>query len=100
MKISDIGDRGGPQRTRQTDRSNQSSEGKRSEKTARPDGDRAEVSESARSRRALFNTAMNLPEVREDVVSKLRDAIRDGKYEVATDRLARAILEFENGLPR
>jgi flagellar biosynthesis anti-sigma factor FlgM len=47
---------------------------------------------------ALAETASRFPEVRQDKVDTLRRALVAGTYEVNPQRLARAILEFEDGL--
>jgi negative regulator of flagellin synthesis FlgM len=62
-------------------------------------GDRIELSAEARQVAALAELASGLPAVRQDRVDTLRRALDAGTYQVDPRRLARAILEFEDGLP-
>lgn len=62
--------------------------------------DRVEVSDAARRMAGLIEAANRLPEVREEQVAALQQEIRQGTYEVDPGLLARAILEFEDGLYR
>ncbi len=48
----------------------------------------------------LAEASSRLPEIRQDKVDTLRRALVTGTYEVDPQRLARAILEFEDGFPR
>ena len=95
MKIHDIGNKGGPQRPERPEN------GKSRTETARTNSvgtDRAELSSAARTRRALFEAAIKLPETRQELVDNLRQAIRKGDFVVDPERLARAIVEFEDDL--
>ena len=62
-------------------------------------GDRIELSVEARRIAALSEAAAGLPEVRMEKVEPLRQALADGTYSPDPRAVARAILEFEDGLP-
>ena len=96
MKIEGIGAQVRSERAGATARSGESQPASR---TDGPGGDRVEVSAAARRMAVLFEAVDRLPEIREERVEELRQALRDG-YEVEPRRLARAILEFEDGLYR
>lgn len=61
--------------------------------------DRVEVSETARRIPGLLEAAGRLPEIRQERVNALREAIETGTFRVDSRLLARALLEFEDGLP-
>ncbi|MBZ5637227.1 MAG: flagellar biosynthesis anti-sigma factor FlgM [Acidobacteriia bacterium] len=61
--------------------------------------DRVELSAEARQVAALAEASGGLPAVRQDKVDTLRRALDAGTYQVDPRRLARAILEFEDGIP-
>ena len=95
MKINDIGGHGGPRRPED------SGSVEKREGTAAPrrvDRDRVELSETARQRLDLLKSAKSRPEIREELISRLRSEVETGSYRVDTRKLAQAILEFEDGL--
>ena len=65
---------------------------------ASPDGDRLDISDEVRLVADLARRAQALPEVREDRVDVLRLALVEGGYDPEAQGVARAILEFEDGL--
>ncbi len=88
----------GPPPTEPARRSEQGSRGPRSAGASGPQTDRIEVSADARLLASLVRAALELPAVRATEVERLRDAVAAGAYEVDPRALARAILEFEDGL--
>jgi negative regulator of flagellin synthesis FlgM len=62
--------------------------------------DRAEFSTEALRVAELAEKVKSLPEIRQDRVDALRARLADGTYRVEPQQLARAILEFEDGLRR
>ena len=61
------------------------------EATAR-EGDKVELSRAAKQIANLRQSVADLPDVREDRVAKLRDALSRGTYQVESRDLARALL--------
>jgi negative regulator of flagellin synthesis FlgM len=96
MKIHDVGGHGGPRRTDET-----TSATKRADlaPSTPVEGDRLELSEAARKRVALIEATKDVPDLRQERIEELRRALDSGSYEVDVRRLARAILEFEDGIP-
>jgi len=62
------------------------------------EADRIELSGDSRLLRALVETALDLPDVRAEQVERFREAIARNLYTVDGLALARALLEFEDGL--
>ena len=58
-----------------------------------------ELSADARRVASLVDAARSLPEIRHHKVESLRRALSRGTYDVDPRSVARAILEFEDGLP-
>lgn len=90
--IGGTGKPGGPGRSEE-----RPGKAEKSEATGR---DRVEVSGDARRVSELARKAAALPEVRQDKIDSIREAVEEGTYEVRPRHLARAILEFEDGLDR
>lgn len=90
----------GPGGTRRTEQPAGARPVRKPESSGAGGGDRIELSATAREIAALAETASRLPEIRQDKVDTLRRALDAGTYEVNPQRLARAILEFEDGLSR
>ncbi len=61
-------------------------------------GDRIELSPQARQISTLSDAAAALPEIRSERVHGLRLAIADETYRIDSRQLARAILDFEDGI--
>jgi flagellar biosynthesis anti-sigma factor FlgM len=96
MKINDVGGNGGP-RAHEVNSSRTGKSG-RPASAERSGRDSIEVSDGARRLAGLADDAKRLPEVRTELVEALRKSIGNGTYHVDTRELARAILEFEDGL--
>ena len=95
MKIYDIGGQGIPRRPEGSGDRKDGAEPRPAERTG---GDRVEVSENARRLPALVEAVNRLPEIRQEKVAHLKKAVESGTYKVEPRVLARAILEFEDGL--
>lgn len=76
----------------------QGARGSRSTGASRAATDRIELSGEARLLSSLVRAALDLPAVRAAEVERFRGAIAAGAYTVDPRDLARAILEFEDGL--
>lgn len=72
--------------------------GSRSTSASRAGSDRIELSAEARLLSSLLRATLDLPAVRTTEVERFREAIVAGAYTVDPGDLARAILEFEDGL--
>jgi negative regulator of flagellin synthesis FlgM len=55
--------------------------------------DRATLSSDTASVGSLVATALSSPEVRQDKVDSLRDAVNGGKYSLDPDRIAQSIVD-------
>lgn len=67
------------------------------QKTAKTDGikikeDKIEISEAAREVQVAMKALKDLPEVREDLVNRLKQAIQDGSYKPSSEEIAKRIL--------
>ena len=60
--------------------------------------DQIELSPDARQLSELVDRARTLPEVRQETVDAIRRDLASGAHEVDPQRLARLILDFEEGL--
>ena len=69
-----------------------------SEPPRHPDGDSLQLSPESLERARLSRAAADGPEIREDEIARLREALADGSYHVDARQLARALLEFEGDL--
>jgi flagellar biosynthesis anti-sigma factor FlgM len=58
------------------------------------------MSPQAREVARLSESAARLPEVRDEIVGRLRAAVGQGTYQVDPSAVARAIVEFEDGTGR
>jgi negative regulator of flagellin synthesis FlgM len=96
MKIQGVSGPGGPQRP---DDSRATQRGRDAERSEPAHTDRVELSKDARRLAALVEAAKRLPEIRHEKVEELRRALADNSYDVDPRALARAVLEFEDGLP-
>jgi negative regulator of flagellin synthesis FlgM len=93
MKINGFG---GPHETYPVSKSEES---KATEKTKVAGGaDRVEISADAKRIARLAQAAKQLPEIRQERVAELAEAIQGGVYEVEPRVLANSILEFEDAL--
>jgi flagellar biosynthesis anti-sigma factor FlgM len=90
----------GPGRARRTEGPAGARPVRKPEASGTGGGDRIELSATARQAAALAEASSRLPEIRQDKVDTLRRALVAGTYEVDPQRLARAILELEDGLSR
>jgi len=63
-----------------------------------PARDRLELSPDAKRIASLAQTANALPEIRQERVAELTEAIRQGVHSVEPGALARSIVEFEDAL--
>ena len=61
--------------------------------------DQVHLSADARHLASLAKTAGSLPEIRTERIEALRTAVVNGSYDPDPRAVARAILEFEDGLP-
>ena len=95
MKIYDIGGQGIPQRPEAARERRDATEPSPAEHVG---ADRVEVSETARRMSAMVDAVNRLPEIRQEKVALLRRAVTNGSHHVEPRALARAILEFEDGL--
>lgn len=94
MKIHDVGGKGGPQPTERAGKSNPV----RPPAAPGAGADRVEISNAARRIAHLLESASALPEIREEKIAEIRQALESGSYRVDSRALARAILELEDGL--
>lgn len=60
--------------------------------------DQVTLSPAAREFQALLDKLAQLPDVRPETVSRLRQAIADGTYDVPAERVAEALLRELKGL--
>ncbi|HEU4402766.1 MAG TPA: flagellar biosynthesis anti-sigma factor FlgM [Candidatus Polarisedimenticolia bacterium] len=96
MKIDGVNGRGGPRVPGRRSGPQEASRG-----AGRPQGgDRVDLSAEARQAARLADVAGGLPEVRQELVRTLREALAGGTYSVDAQAVARAIVEFENGWRR
>ncbi len=95
MKIDGIG---GPRKPGQAPTPEPAPRARGGRPQERAQGDRVELSKQTRRIAQLVGRAMELPEVRRGEIEALRRAIAEGRYLIDADRLAHAILEFEDGL--
>ena len=56
-------------------------------------GDRATLSSDSSSVDSLVSTAMNFPEVRQDMVDSLRLSVTSGQYEIDPGKIASSMLD-------
>lgn len=61
-------------------------------------GDSLQLSPEAVERAGLARAAAAIPEVREEEIARLREALADDTYQVDPRQLARALVEFESDL--
>jgi len=73
-------------------------EARPADEAERGTGDRIELSPLARDVARLAGTAEALPDVRPERVAALRSAVDSGTYRVDARALARALVDFEDGL--
>jgi negative regulator of flagellin synthesis FlgM len=66
-------------------------------KTASKD-DVVEVSDRARVLKAVESRVSQMPDIDQDKVDRIRNAISNGEYKIDYDKLAAAFRRFENGL--
>lgn len=62
------------------------------DKTDRPQGDRADFSAEAVDHKKLRELVLKTPEVREDLVQKIKTALEKGEYQVSAEDVADKIL--------
>jgi len=95
MKIYDVGGKGGPQ---PAERAGKSAPIRQPASPGSTGADRIEISDAALRISRLLEAASALPEIREEKIAELRQALESGTYRVDPRALARAILELEDGL--
>lgn len=69
-----------------------------SEKTSASFGDQLVLSSTAKDAATARKALSETPDVREDLVSSIKQRIDDGTYEVDTDDFAEKLLDKYNGL--
>ena len=63
--------------------------------------DRVKISDRARDLQQIWEAATGSPEVRDELVQRVRDEIRGGRYRIDPERIAQALLnEFDVNEPR
>jgi len=62
------------------------------DQTARPQGDRADFSTEAIDHKKLREVVLKTPEVREDLVQRIKTALEKGEYQVSAEDVADKIL--------
>tara|TARA_R110002072_G_scaffold31735_19_gene97786 strand:+ start:29932 stop:30231 length:300 start_codon:yes stop_codon:yes gene_type:complete len=65
------------------------------QESPRPSGDKVDLSTEAKQLQDIEASLKRLPEVDQERVSHLRDALREGNYSVDPSRLAAKIAQFE-----
>jgi negative regulator of flagellin synthesis FlgM len=60
--------------------------------------DVVEVSDRARVLKAVESRVNQMPDIDQDKVDRIRNAISNGEYKIDYDKLAAAFRRFENGL--
>jgi negative regulator of flagellin synthesis FlgM len=98
MNINEIGGNGRAQRPESHSTGANKTDSR--PKSGRADGDRIELSQGAQRMAGLAEAAGQLPPIRQELVDALRESIENGSFRVNPRELARAILEFEDGLFR